>query len=214
MDSKTEAYLAQRSIVERLIAGIMLVLLSPVFAGVALVIALKMGRPVLFRQERVGRHGKVFNILKFRTMINNAESIGGGYMAPELNLIPPLGKKLRSSSLDELPQLVNIFRGQMSFVGPRPALPDQYLRYTPEQARRVLVPQGITGLAQITYRNAAPWSRRIEKDLEYISTVGLMVDIKILIATVYKVFRSDGVVQDQTADEVDDLSAAKKEDQF
>lgn len=214
MDKRTNEYLARRSIAERLIAGLLLIILSPVLAVVALLIALKMGRPVLFRQERIGQHGKVFNIIKFRTMIKNAETIGGGYMPAELNLVPPLGEKLRSLSLDELPQLINIFRGEMSFVGPRPALPDQFVRYTPEQARRVLVPQGITGLAQISYRNAAPWSRRIEKDLEYIASVGLLTDVKILCATVYKVLRSDGVVHDQTALDVDDLSDAKKGDQL
>ena len=194
MDSRAQAYLAKRALLDKAVAGMMLVALSPVFAFITILIAVRMGRPILFRQNRVGQFGKVFTILKFRTMINNAEEIGGGYIPLELNLVPPLGRKLRSSSVDELPQLLNILRGQMSFVGPRPALPDQYARYTPEQSRRVLVPQGITGIAQITYRNEAPWSLRIEKDLEYVSNVGPMLDLKILVQTVYKVLRADGVI--------------------
>ena len=194
MDGRAQAYLAKRALLDKAVAGMMLVALSPVFAFITILIAVRMGRPILFRQNRVGQFGKVFTILKFRTMINNAEEIGGGYIPLELNLVPPLGRKLRSSSLDELPQLVNILRGQMSFVGPRPALPDQYARYTPEQSRRVLVPQGITGLAQIAYRNEAPWSLRIEKDLEYVSHVGPMLDLKILVHTVYKVLRADGLI--------------------
>jgi lipopolysaccharide/colanic/teichoic acid biosynthesis glycosyltransferase len=205
MHAKTQSYLSRRKVIDRVIAGAMLLILSPLLAIIAISIRLRMGRPILFRQQRVGRFGEPFEIIKFRTMIENAEEIGGGYIPTELNLVPPLGQFLRSTSLDELPQLVNIFKGQMSFVGPRPALPQQYARYTPEQARRVLVPQGITGLAQIAYRNEATWSRRIAKDLEYVESVGFITDVRLLIRTVSKVLRSDGIVNDQRAVEVDDL---------
>lgn len=206
MDDRARAYLAKRALLEKAVAGVMLVVLSPLLAVIAILIAVRMGRPILFRQERIGQFGKVFPILKFRTMINDAEKIGGGCIPAELDLVPPLGQKLRSSSLDELPQLVNILRGHMSFVGPRPALPEQYARYTPEQTRRVLVPQGITGLAQVTYRNAAPWSLRIKKDLEYLSNVGPGLDLRILILTVHKVLRADGVTDGQDNADVDDFA--------
>jgi lipopolysaccharide/colanic/teichoic acid biosynthesis glycosyltransferase len=205
MGSRFNSYLSLRMIADRFVAGLMMVLLSPLFAIVSLVILCRMGRPLLFRQQRIGQFGATFEIVKFRTMIEDAETIGGGYMAPELDLIPPLGRFLRASSLDELPQLINIFRGEMSFVGPRPALPQQFARYSPKQARRVLVPQGITGLAQVTYRNEATWSQRIEKDLEYIESIGFVTDMKLLVLTVYKVLRSEGVVTHQTAGDVDDL---------
>jgi lipopolysaccharide/colanic/teichoic acid biosynthesis glycosyltransferase len=205
MDAKIQSYLSRRTVTDRVIAGAMLVILSPLLTIIAILIRLRMGRPILFRQQRIGRFGEPFEIIKFRTMIENAEEIGGGYISTELNLVPPLGQFLRSTSLDELPQLVNIFKGQMSFVGPRPALPQQYARYSREQARRVLVPQGITGLAQITYRNEATWTQRIAKDLEYIEAVGFVTDVRLLVRTVSKVLRSDGIVNDQTAAEVDDL---------
>lgn len=205
MDAKTQTYLSRRLVMDRVIAGAMLVVLTPLLTIIAVLIRLRMGKPILYRQQRIGQFGEPFEIIKFRTMIENAEEIGGGYIATELNLVPPLGQFLRSASLDELPQLVNILKGQMSFVGPRPVLPHQYARYTREQARRVLVPQGITGLAQVTYRNEATWSQRIEKDLEYVESVGLVTDLRLLVRTVSKVLRSEGIVNDQTAAEVDDL---------
>lgn len=126
-------------------------------------------------------------------------------MGTSSNLIPPIGAFLRKSSLDELPQLFNIFRGDMTFVGPRPALPSQVVRYTERQRGRLTVPQGITGLAQLRYRNDAPWSVRIESDLEYVSSLGFLEDLKILIATPLKVLKGTGVRTDQTAVDVDDL---------
>ncbi len=205
-------YLAFRSILDRLTAAILLIVLSPVFAAVSLAVIISMGKPVLFRQKRVGQHGRVFVILKFRTMIANAEQLGGGAMPPELNLIPPLGRFLRRTSLDEIPQLVNILRGDMAFIGPRPALVDQYLRYTPEQAGRVLVPQGVTGLAQVRYRNNAPWSLRIKTDLEYVHSLSPAFDCRILLSTVVNVLRSEGVRWDQKLEEIDDLPARRDSD--
>lgn len=205
MDANTEKYLSWRTTFERFFAGALIVILFPLLVVVGVLIRVKMGGPVLFRQERVGQHGKLFEIIKFRTMVANAEQLGGGYIPSEMNLVPPFGQFLRSTSLDELPQLINIFRGQMSFVGPRPTLPQQYARYSPEQARRVLVPQGITGLAQITYRNEATWSQRIIKDLEYVESVSLITDLTLILRTFSRVIRSEGVVNDQTVADVDDL---------
>jgi lipopolysaccharide/colanic/teichoic acid biosynthesis glycosyltransferase len=201
-----EGYLRLRSAVDRFIAAVLLVIASPVMLVVAVCILIRMGRPVLFRQPRLGQGGRVFEIIKFRTMVPNAEAIGGGYFPTELNLVPPLGRFLRKSSLDELPQLVNILRGDMAFIGPRPALVAHGARYTPEQAGRLAVPQGITGLAQVVYRNDAPWSKRIELDLRYVRKLGPGLDVMILIRTIARVLGSHGVVEGQTAADVDDLA--------
>lgn len=200
-------YLRVRSVADRVLAALLLIPALPVMAVVALVIVATMGRPVLFRQQRVGQGGRVFDILKFRTMVRDAERIGGGYFPGSLDLVPPAGRFLRRSSLDELPQLLNIVRGDMAFVGPRPALVSQYERYTPEQARRVAVPQGITGLAQVVYRNDAPWSKRIELDVHYVDNVGPRLDAQILALTVRRLVSASGVVEGQTAADVDDLAA-------
>jgi lipopolysaccharide/colanic/teichoic acid biosynthesis glycosyltransferase len=199
------AYLTARYEVDRAVALVLLVLLAPVLIGTAVVVALTSGRPVTFRQERVGRDGRVFELIKFRTMVRDAEQRGGGYMPASMNLVTPVGRILRKTSLDELPQLINIVRGDMSLIGPRPALRDQYERYTPVQRRRVEVLPGVTGLAQVTYRNDAPWSKRIELDLEYIDRVNPLLDARILIQTVVRVISGSGVLEGQTADEVDDL---------
>ena len=198
-------YLAVRGVTDRVVAGVGLVVAAPVMLGVAVAILASMGRPVLFRQERVGRHGRRFSIVKFRTLVRDAERLGDGYVLPGMDLVPPLGRVLRASSLDELPQLWNILVGDMAFVGPRPTIPDQYERYTARQRGRVAVPQGITGLAQLRYRDSAPWSVRIESDLEYAATVSLATDLRLLAATVGAVLRRDGVVQHQTPEDIDDL---------
>jgi len=199
-------YLRLRGVVDRFMAVIALLVLAPVLITIAIAVRLRMGSPVLFRQQRIGQHGRIFSILKFRTMVHDAEKRGGGYMPAELNLIPPLGVFLRRTSLDELPQLFNIIKGDIAIVGPRPALPSQYARYTKRQAGRVGVPQGLTGLAQVLHRNEAPWSVRIETDLRYIEAVGLATDLRILGATVVRVFRGSGIRTDQSAVDVDDLA--------
>lgn len=201
---KRSSYLCARRVADVFAASILILASSPIMACIGLIIRLRLGSPVLFRQVRRGHRGE-FTLLKFRTMVNDAEALGGGYMPSHLNLVPPLGSFLRKSSLDELPQLLNILRGDMSFVGPRPALPDQVKRYTAEQRGRLAVPQGITGLAQVRYRNEAPWSVRIESDLEYVQNLGFRRDLLILIATVGRVLRGSGIRADQTAQEVDDL---------
>lgn len=201
-----DGYLRARSVADRVVATLLLLPALPVMAVIAVLIAVRMGRPILFRQERIGQGGRTFEILKFRTMVRDAERIGGGYFPDGLNLVPPLGRFLRRSSLDELPQLVNILRGDMAFIGPRPALVSQFVRYTPEQKRRVSVPQGITGLAQVVYRNDAPWSKRIELDVHYAENVGLRMDARVLALTVRGLVTASGVVEGQTAADVDDLA--------
>ena len=190
----------------------MLMVLSPALGAVALLILLSMGRPVLFPHPRVGRYGVPFTILKFRTMIPGAEAIGGGYMPDHLDLIPPLGRFLRRTSLDELPQLVNILRGEMSFVGPRPSVVEHFPRYTKSQRRRVEVPPGVTGLAQVTFRNNATWSKRIDLDIQYVDRMCLSLDLKIFVRTIARVFKADNVRLDQSRGDVDDLLPTESED--
>lgn len=202
-------YLSIRSFTDRLFAAVLLMLLSPVFIFITIMILLGMGAPVLFTQVRVGFEGKLFTIYKFRTMVSNAESLGKGYMPPELNLVPPLGRFLRKTSLDEIPQLINVIRGEMSFIGPRPALANQVERYTTEQRKRLDVLPGISGLAQVRFRNDAPWSVRIQSDVEYVETVGFATDFNIWIRTLMKVFKQQGVIIDQSVDDVDDLGEKK-----
>lgn len=198
-------YLGVRYIFDRLFAAVVLIVISPVLLVIALVVLCLSGRPILFRQQRVGRHGETFSIIKFRTMVEGAEKIGGGYSPKGENLITPIGKLLRKSSLDELPQLINIIRGEMALIGPRPSLVDQYQRYTSFQRRRLEVLPGVTGLAQVTYRNDAPWSKRIVLDVEYIDRANPILDVAILIRTLSKVLSGSGVLSDQTAGQVDDL---------
>lgn len=205
-------YLAMRNVADRALAALLLLICLPILGIIAIAIRLNMGSPVLFRQQRVGFAGRPFWITKFRTMVPDAESKGGGYIPPDLDLIPRLGGFLRTSSLDELPQLFNILTGDMAFVGPRPALPDQYVRYTARQRQRVDVPQGLTGLAQVRYRNNAPWSVRIEADLEYIANIGPVVDLRILAMTLWRVIHGVGVRTDQTATEVDDLGGRPEDE--
>lgn len=202
-------YVHYRAAIERPLAAALLVFLAPILGVLAALTCRKIGRPVLFRQVRVGHAGRPFTLIKFRTMVENAEHLGGGYMPPELDLIPPFGKLLRSTSLDELPQLWNVVCGHMSFVGPRPALPDQYERYDDQQVRRVDVQPGITGLAQVRARNNAPWSVRIRHDIEYLETVGPGLDLRILLRTVQQGLTRSGVRHDQTQEEVDDLGVER-----
>jgi lipopolysaccharide/colanic/teichoic acid biosynthesis glycosyltransferase len=180
-------------------AIVMLVVISPLLVVIALLILGQSGRPVMFRQQRAGRHGATFSILKFRTMVVGAEKIASD--PPDEKLITPIGRLLRKSSLDELPQLINIIRGEMAFIGPRPSLVDQYERYTAFQRRRLDVLPGITGLAQVTYRNDAPWSKRIELDVEYVERAGPLLDAAILLKTLVRVATGSGVSDHQ----VDDL---------
>lgn len=162
----------------------------PVQAVVAAIVALRMGRPVLFRQPRPGLHGEVFELVKFRTMLDIDESRG---LVTDAERMTPLGSFLRSSSLDELPTLWNIIRGDMSLVGPRPLLVRYLSRYTPEQMRRHEVRPGLTGLAQVLGRNALTWERKLELDVEYVDHHSIRGDVAILLATVVKVLRRDGV---------------------
>ena len=167
------------------IAGTALVAGAPVLAGVAALVWLDVGRPILFRQARPGRHGKTFRLIKFRTM-----RAGSGSDADRLTAI---GRALRASSLDELPELVNVLRGEMSLVGPRPLLVQYVARYSPDQQRRHDVLPGITGWAQINGRNAADWPTKLALDTYYVDHWSLWLDLRILARTVGAVLRRDGI---------------------
>lgn len=198
-------YLAARYVVDRVLAAVLLILTAPLMGVLAIVLVRSQGRPVLFRQQRVGRHGEIFTILKFRTMIEGAEEIGDGYLVDDQQLVTPMGEWLRKTSLDELPQLINILRGDMAIIGPRPSVIDQYERYSAFQRRRLEVLPGVTGLAQVTYRVDAPWSKRIELDVEYIERVSPVLDATIAIRTVARILSGADARWDQPRDEVDDL---------
>lgn len=168
----------------------------PVQAVVALLVRRRMGRPVLFRQERPGLHGEPFEMVKFRTMLNADPARG---LVDDADRMTRLGRVLRATSLDELPSLWNIVRGDMSLVGPRPLLMRYLPLYSPEQARRHDVRPGLTGLAQVSGRNALTWERKFELDVEYVETHTLRKDLGILFATVAKVVKRDGIAADGEA---------------
>jgi lipopolysaccharide/colanic/teichoic acid biosynthesis glycosyltransferase len=181
----------------------LLVLTAPIQALCAAAIAADDGRPVFFNHTRVGKDGRVLSVHKFRTMTVGTDLMDDGY--PTLAMVTKAGLVLRRTSLDELPQLMNILRGEMSFVGPRPAVPSQVERYTSQQRGRLSVRPGLTGLAQIQHRNSAPWSRRITTDLEYVRDVSFKLDLLIMIRTIPAALSGEGIVMGQVAGDVDDL---------
>ncbi len=165
--------------------------LSPVLIGVAVSARLKLGSPVLFRQVRPGLHARPFTMLKFRTMTDGRDAAGN--LLPDADRLPPFGQFLRRTSLDELPELWNVLRGDMSLVGPRPLLMEYLDRYTPEQARRHEVRPGVTGWAQVNGRNEVPWEERLAMDVWYVDNQSLVLDLKILWMTLSRVFKREGV---------------------
>lgn len=180
-----------KRLVDLTVSTVGLLVLAPVLAVVALAIRIRMGSPVLFRQMRPGYKGRPFEVVKFRTMLNAADS--QGRPLSDAQRLTPLGRVLRRTSLDELPQLWNVLKGDMSLVGPRPLLMEYLDRYTPEQMRRHDVKPGITGLAQVSGRNQVPWEQKFELDVWYVDNWSLWLDLKILFLTVVKVFRGEGV---------------------
>lgn len=168
-----------------------LLLLAPVVLLIAVLIARTMGRPVLFRQMRPGRYGEPFMMIKFRTMRDNIDS--SGQPLADAERLTPLGQWLRASSLDELPELWNVVRGQMSLVGPRPLLMQYLPLYSPEQARRHMVRPGVTGWAQVNGRNALSWEEKFALDCWYVDNRSFLLDLKILLKTARKVLERDGI---------------------
>lgn len=172
-------------------AGIGLIVLSPFFVITAIAIWVRMGTPVIFKQMRPGLNGKPFCMYKFRTMTNEKDEQGN--LLPDELRLTRLGRFLRSTSLDELPELFNVLKGDMSLVGPRPLLMQYLDRYTPEQARRHEVKPGITGWAQINGRNAITWEEKFALDVWYVDNCSFWLDVKILFMTLVKVFTREGI---------------------
>ena len=171
-----------------------LLLLSPVILLLSILVALKLGRPILFRQKRPGLKGKVFEMLKFRSMREAEDGLGN--TLPDSERLTSFGKKLRSTSLDEIPGLWSVLKGDMSLVGPRPLLMEYLPLYSEEQFRRHNVRPGITGWAQVNGRNAISWEEKFKLDVWYVDNQSFLLDVKILLLTVKKVLVRDGVSAD------------------
>jgi len=168
-----------------------LIITAPLFLVVALIIRISMGSPVVFSMQRPGLHGKPFTLYKFRTMINARDQQGN--LLPDHERLTKIGRILRSLSLDELPELLNVLKGEMSLVGPRPLLMEYLDRYTPEQLRRHNTKPGITGWAQIKGRNVISWEEKFKNDVWYVDNQSLSLDLKIVFMTIIKVLKREGI---------------------
>lgn len=191
-----KVYIAKRPL-DLLIAASALLVLSPLLLLLALAVRLTMGAPVLFRQQRPGLRGVPFTLLKFRTMRDARDA--AGHPLPDAQRLTRLGSFLRATSLDELPELVNVVRGEMSLVGPRPLLMAYLTRYNAQQARRHEMRPGITGWAQVNGRNTLSWDDKFALDVWYVDHVSLALDLRILALTVWKVLRREGISADGQA---------------
>ncbi|MDF2559426.1 MAG: UDP-galactose phosphate transferase [Microbacterium sp.] len=190
MSARIRPYDAVKRGLDIVVSAIALVLLSPIIVATAVLVAVRLGRPVVFAQERPGKDGRIFTLYKFRSMRSVDESRG---WVTDADRLTPFGVRLRSTSLDELPSLWNVLRGDMSIVGPRPLLVEYLKRYTPEQARRHEVRPGITGLAQVTGRNAISWESKFRQDVRYVDRRSVGLDLRIVLATIGSVLKRDGI---------------------
>jgi lipopolysaccharide/colanic/teichoic acid biosynthesis glycosyltransferase len=189
-------YDALKRAIDFVVAAVLLVVLSPVLAVLALLVRAKLGSPVIFRQQRPGLGGRLFTVYKFRTMRNvpsDAAASAVDAVASDAERLTPFGRRMRSTSLDELPELVNVLQGDMSIVGPRPLLPEYLPRYNATQARRHEVRPGITGWAQVNGRNAVSWDERLKMDVYYVDNRSFAFDLRILLRTIGTVFSRSGV---------------------
>lgn len=173
------------------LAGLALIILGPLFLVLAVIVRLGIGRPVFFRQERAGLQGECFKIIKFRTMTDACDA--QGQLLPDAQRLRRCGRFLRSTSLDELPELINVLKGEMSLVGPRPLFSKYLPRYTSEQTRRHHVRPGMTGWAQVNGRNAITWEQKFEFDLWYVEHQSLMIDLKIIVLTFWRLIKREGI---------------------
>jgi lipopolysaccharide/colanic/teichoic acid biosynthesis glycosyltransferase len=188
---------AVKRLIDILGATFALLLFAIPVAIISILVRVKLGSPVFFKQERPGKGGKLFTMYKFRTMKDAAAK--DGTPLPDEQRLTPFGNFLRNLSLDELPEFINVLKGDMSLVGPRPLLPQYLERYSPEQARRHEVRPGITGWAQINGRNAISWDQKLAYDVWYVDHHNIALDIKILLLTVLKVFKRDGISAEGSA---------------
>lgn len=193
-----------KRIIDFLLSLIALIVLSPIMAIVYILVRIKLGKPAIFKQERPGKNEKIFTLYKFRTMTDKKDD--NGNLLPDSERLTKFGKFLRSTSIDELPELVNIIKGDMSIVGPRPQLVKDMIFMTDEQRKRHSVRQGLTGLAQVNGRNNITWEEKINYDLEYIKNITIMNDVKIIIKTIGKVFAKEDIQTDgmETAEDLCD----------
>lgn len=196
MSARTRPYDIVKRGLDILASAVALVVLSPVIVATAVLVAVKLGRPVVFAQARPGKDGRIFTLYKFRSMRSIDEARG---WVTDADRLTPFGVRLRSTSLDELPSLWNVLKGDMSIVGPRPLLVEYLDRYTPGQARRHEVRPGVTGLAQVKGRNAITWEDKFAFDVAYVDRRSVGLDLRIVVATVGSVVKRDGISHDGEA---------------
>ena len=180
-----------KRLLDIIIASIALILLSPIFLIVAYKVRKNLGSPIFFYQERPGENGQIFKMIKFRSMKDAFDKEGNPL--PDDQRITAFGHKLRATTLDEMPQLINVLKGDMSIVGPRPQMKDFLEHYTPEQMRRHEVKPGMTGLAQVSGRNNLSWEEKFDLDVEYVDTHSILLDFKIMLKTVKVMLKKEGI---------------------
>lgn len=184
-----------KRLVDFFVAFCVLIVLAPLLLIIAIILCFaNNGKCLFFLQERPGRHGKIFKVIKFKTMTDERDAEGN--LLPDDKRLTKVGKFVRSTSIDELPQLINVLKGDMSFIGPRPLLPQYLPLYNKEQARRHEVRPGITGWAQVNGRNAISWTRKFELDVWYVDHCSFLLDLKIFVLTIKKVFVREGISSD------------------
>ena len=186
-----------KRVLDIVISGVALIILSPLFLVLCILIKCKLGSPVLFRQERPGRDEKIFVLYKFRSMTDERDE--NGKLLPDEKRLTKFGSRLRSSSLDELPEFFNILKGDMSLVGPRPLLVEYLPYYREDERARHSVRPGLTGLAQVSGRNFLSWDERFQKDIEYVNNYSFSMDFKIIVATVAAIFKKEDIAVDTNA---------------
>ena len=183
-----------KRLLDIVLSGTALVILSPVYLILAIMIRVKLGSPVIFHQERPGKDQKIFTLCKFRTMTDERDE--NGKLLPDNRRLTKFGKLLRATSLDELPELLNIFKGDMSIIGPRPLLVSYLPYYTKEEQLRHTVRPGLTGLAQVSGRNYLDWDNRLKKDIEYVRNLSFLMDLKVIFLTIKVIFVKENVAED------------------
>lgn len=183
-----------KRLLDIVLSGTALVILSPVYLILAIMIRVKLGGPVIFHQERPGKDEKIFTLCKFRTMTDERDESGN--LLPDNKRLTKFGKLLRATSLDELPELWNIFKGDMSIIGPRPLLVSYLPYYTKEEQLRHTVRPGLTGLAQVSGRNFLDWDNRLKKDIEYVRNLSFLMDLKVIFLTIKVIFVKENVAED------------------
>ena len=186
-----------KRILDFILSLIALIILSPILLVIAILVRIKLGSPVIFKQERPGLNEKIFTLYKFRTMTDKKDKEGN--LLPDSERLTRFGKMLRSTSLDELPELINILKGDMSIVGPRPLLVEYLELYNEEQKHRHDVRPGLTGFAQVSGRNAISWEEKFNKDIEYINNITFIGDCKIILKTAINVIKKDGISSETSA---------------